>query len=84
MDIAVLEVGLGGRFDTTSVCDTSLSAVTSVDLEHTDILGDSVEDIAWEIGHVIPEGGSCVTAAEGDALGVLREMAGERDAELSE
>ncbi|MDY6780488.1 MAG: Mur ligase family protein, partial [Halobacteria archaeon] len=84
VDIGVLEVGLGGRFDTTSVCDTDVSAVTSVDREHTDVLGEDVEEIAWELGHVIPEDGTCVTGAEGEALEVLRSMADERDANLVE
>lgn len=81
VDTAVLEVGLGGRFDTTGVCDTSVSAITSISLEHTDILGESIEDVAWEIGHVIPKNGVCVTAAT-NAIQVLNKMAGERNADL--
>ena len=81
-DVAVLEVGMGGRFDTTSVCDADVAAVTSVDREHTDVLGDTVDEIAWEIGHVIPDDGVAVTGAGGDALDVLDGMAAERDAEL--
>ncbi|MFW5930086.1 MAG: bifunctional folylpolyglutamate synthase/dihydrofolate synthase, partial [Halobacteriota archaeon] len=46
VDVAVLEVGLGGRYDTTSVCDADAAVVTNVALEHTEQLGDSVREIA--------------------------------------
>ena len=82
VDFAVLEVGMGGRLDTTRVADSDLSAITSVALEHTDVLGDTVEEIAWEIAHVVPEEGVCVTAAEGDALDVVRSKADEKEAVL--
>lgn len=82
VDIAVLEVGMGGRLDTTRVAESDLSAVTSVALEHTDVLGETVEEIAWEVAHVVPEGGACVTATTGEALGVVRSMADERGATL--
>lgn len=80
IDVAVLEVGLGGRFDTTSVCRADVAAVTSVGLEHTGVLGDTVDDIAWEIGHVAPESGRLVTGATAPALEVLDGMATERGA----
>jgi len=82
VDVAVLEVGMGGRLDTTRVADSDLSAVTSVALEHTDVLGDTVKEIAWEIAHVVPEGGVCVTATEGDALDVVRSKADDEGANL--
>ena len=47
-DIAVIEVGLGGRLDATNVVSPLVSAVTSLSLEHTDYLGTSLEDIAQE------------------------------------
>ncbi|XGI84470.1 dihydropteroate synthase [Halorutilales archaeon Cl-col2-1] len=83
LDYAVLEVGLGGRYDITSLCNADAAAVTSVSLEHTDVLGDDTQEIAWEIGHIIPEDGFCSTGARGDPLGVIREMADDRDASLS-
>lgn len=82
VDVAVLEVGMGGRLDTTRVADSDLSAVTSVALEHTDVLGETVEEIAWEVGHVVPEGGVCVTAVEGDAQEVVSSIAEDREAAL--
>ncbi|MFC6723832.1 bifunctional folylpolyglutamate synthase/dihydrofolate synthase, partial [Halobium palmae] len=67
VDVAILEVGIGGRYDATSVVDPVASAVTSVSLEHTDILGDTVEEIARDKAQVAPEGRPLVTGATGEA-----------------
>ena len=48
VDIAVLEVGLGGRLDATNAVEPELSAIASISLEHTDVLGSTVEEIAHE------------------------------------
>ncbi|HDP69441.1 MAG TPA: bifunctional folylpolyglutamate synthase/dihydrofolate synthase [Actinobacteria bacterium] len=55
IDCAVLEVGMGGRWDATSVCNPKISVITNVELEHTDRLGDTVSQIAWEKAHIIKE-----------------------------
>ncbi|MBS3812485.1 bifunctional folylpolyglutamate synthase/dihydrofolate synthase [Candidatus Bipolaricaulota bacterium] len=53
VDLALMETGLGGRYDATRpVGNSVLSVVTSVDLEHTDILGDTIEEIATEIAGI--------------------------------
>jgi len=75
IDIAVLEVGIGGRYDATSVVDPVASAVTSVTLEHTHILGDTVEEIAHDKAHVAPEDAPLVAGTTGDALAAVREVA---------
>jgi dihydropteroate synthase len=72
VDVAVLEVGIGGRYDATSVCTPVASAVTSVTLEHADLLGDTVEEIARDKAQVAGET-PLVTATEGAALGAVRE-----------
>ncbi|WP_247729435.1 dihydropteroate synthase [Halovivax limisalsi] len=54
VDFAVLEVGIGGEKDATSVVDPVAGAVTSVALEHTDVLGDTIEEIARDVAHVAP------------------------------
>jgi dihydropteroate synthase len=77
VDIAVLEVGIGGKYDATSVVDPVASAVTSVTLEHTDILGDTVGEIATDKAHVAPADRPLVTGATGDALAAVREQAGD-------
>ena len=48
VDIAILETGLGGRFDCTNVCDADVSVLTSVSYDHCDLLGDSIPKIAAE------------------------------------
>jgi dihydropteroate synthase len=73
VDVAVLEVGIGGRLDATSVVDPVASAVTAVTLEHTDLLGDTVGEIARDKAAVAPTDAPLVTAAGGDALAAIRE-----------
>jgi len=75
-DIVVLEVGLGGRYDATNIIPPPLAAViTSIDLDHTHILGDKVETIAAEkcgiIKHRTPV--VCYPDQNPDALGVIME-----------
>ena len=77
VDCAVLEVGIGGQYDATSVVDPVASAVTSVALEHTDVLGDTVEEIGRDLAHVAPNDGPLVTAATGDARTGIGAVAGE-------
>jgi dihydropteroate synthase len=77
VDVAVLEVGIGGKFDATSVVDPVASAVTSVTLEHTGVLGDTIEEIARDKAHVAPAAAPLVTGATGDALAAVREQAGD-------
>lgn len=48
VDVAVLEVGLGGRLDSTNACEPIVTAVTSIELEHTDRLGETLGEIAGE------------------------------------
>ncbi|MER3414676.1 MAG: bifunctional folylpolyglutamate synthase/dihydrofolate synthase [Gemmataceae bacterium] len=53
VDWAVVEVGLGGRFDATNVCHPVVSVVTSISLDHTQQLGDTLEKIAFEKAGII-------------------------------
>ncbi|PSQ38219.1 dihydropteroate synthase [Halobacteriales archaeon SW_5_70_135] len=78
VDVAVLEVGIGGRYDATSVVDPVAAAVTSVTLEHTEFLGDTVEEIARDKAQVVPERGPLITATDGAALAAVREVAGDQ------
>lgn len=55
VDIAIIEVGLGGRLDATNVITPNLSVITSIDLDHTKILGNSLEEIALEKAGIIKE-----------------------------
>lgn len=82
VDFAVLEVGMGGRFDATNIVDPLVAVITNVGLDHTDRLGDTVEKIAFEKSGIIKTGGVLVTAAENEAawrviLGRAREEGAE-------
>lgn len=48
LDVVILEVGLGGRLDATNIVDSDIAVITSIDIDHTDFLGDSREQIAFE------------------------------------
>lgn len=56
VDIAAIEVGLGGRLDATNIIDPVVSVITSISFDHTDILGDTIEEIAQEKGGIIKQG----------------------------
>lgn len=60
VDIAVVEVGLGGRLDATNICHSILQVITSVDFDHTEILGGSLEAIAYEKAGIIKPGGIAI------------------------
>ncbi|MFD1599395.1 dihydropteroate synthase [Halobellus rarus] len=74
VDVAILEVGIGGRYDATSAVDPVASAVTSVSLEHTELLGETVEEIARDKAQVAPKAAPLVTGADGAALAAIREV----------
>jgi dihydrofolate synthase/folylpolyglutamate synthase len=67
VDVAVVEVGLGGRLDGTNVIVPVVAAITSVGLDHTDVLGDTIEEIAREKAGIAKPGVPLVIAADNDA-----------------
>ena len=83
VEVQVLEVGLGGRLDATNVVDPLVAVITSLSLDHTALLGDSLEQIAWEKGGIIKPGVTVVSAPQRpEALGVLEGLCRERGARL--
>ena len=83
VDIAVLEVGMGGRWDSTNVVDSEVAVITNVELDHMSELGDTREKIAFEKAGIINEGAVVITA-EGtrEILMILAERCKEVGAEL--
>ncbi len=72
VDWAVVETGLGGRLDATNVLIPAVSIITNIGLEHTQVLGDTIEKIAAEKAGIIKQGVPVVTAAEKpEALAVI-------------
>lgn len=84
-DIVVLEVGLGGRYDSTNVIKNSLlSVITGIAFDHTEILGDTIEKIAWEKAGIIKE--NCPALYGGNdekALAVIEKECEEKHSELT-
>jgi dihydrofolate synthase / folylpolyglutamate synthase len=85
VDAVVLEVGLGGRLDSTNVCQPAVAVITSISLDHTRQLGDTTAKIAAEKGGIIKSGVPVIIGPmDESARGVLVEMARERGSRLIE
>jgi dihydrofolate synthase / folylpolyglutamate synthase len=83
IDVAVVEAGLGGRYDATSVIEPSVVTLTNVGLEHTRWLGPTERHVAEEKLAVVPEGSTIVAGPLGpEALSVAMQTAEERGATL--
>ncbi len=83
VDIAVLEVGLGGRLDATNVCKPLVSVITNIAFDHTAYLGDTLESITHEKAGIIKQNGICITAAkQKKVLEILKEICLRRQAKL--
>lgn len=82
VDLAIWEVGLGGRHDATSALPVDASVVTTIELEHTDVLGDTIAAIAGEKAPVVRPGGVGFTGCGGEALQVIRAHCAAVGAEL--
>jgi dihydrofolate synthase / folylpolyglutamate synthase len=83
VDLAILEVGLGGRLDATNVCAPLVTAITPVSFDHMEHLGHTLAAIAGEKAGIIKPGVPVVVAPqEPEAVGVIRERAAEQRAPL--
>ena len=84
VQVAVIEAGLGGRFDATNVIPSTVQVLTSVGLEHTRWLGPTIRDIAAEKLDVVQPGATLVLGAglDPDAVGVAEQVAAERGATI--
>ncbi|MBM6619765.1 bifunctional folylpolyglutamate synthase/dihydrofolate synthase [Bacillus suaedaesalsae] len=81
MDFVVYEVGLGGRFDSTNIIYPLVTVITTVGLDHTAILGDTIEQIAFEKAGIIKSGVPVVTGVhQEEALQVISKIAKEHNA----
>ncbi len=84
IDIAVIEVGLGGRFDATNIVKPILSVICNVTLEHEDRLGDTIEKIAFEKAGIIKKDISIITSAKDDSLKVIKKVSKEKNSKVYE
>ena len=83
VDIAVIEVGLGGTFDSTNIITPELSVITNIALDHENILG-NLENIARNKAGIIKPKIPVVTGAEGLPLEIIRRTAREKNSPLHE
>jgi dihydrofolate synthase/folylpolyglutamate synthase len=82
-DIAIIEVGMGGRLDATNVVVPEIAVITSIGLDHTEFLGNTIEEIAAEKAGIIKHGRPVVIGALPAAADtVIRRIAAERHARL--
>src|SRR3990170_6911896 len=83
IEMAVLEVGLGGRIDSTNVVIPHVSIITNIGFDHTAILGNTLSSIAYEKAGIIKQGMPVVSAVEApEALSVIEKTCKEKDARL--
>ena len=76
VDAAVVEVGLGGRWDATNVADGEVALVTNVSLDHAEVIGPTLADIASEKAGIVKPGSTLVLGETGDALAPIFRDAG--------
>ncbi|MBD3163853.1 bifunctional folylpolyglutamate synthase/dihydrofolate synthase [Candidatus Woesearchaeota archaeon] len=82
VDFLVLEVGLGGRLDATNVINPLVSIITNISLEHTQVLGETEEQIAYEKAGIIKQNVPVVTLAAGKPLRIIKKIAAQNNSEL--
>jgi dihydrofolate synthase/folylpolyglutamate synthase len=82
VEYAVMEVGMGGRLDSTNVITPEVCVIGNISMDHEEYLGDTIEKIAFEKAGIIKPGIPCVTLNKDAAFGVLKKAAEERGAPL--
>jgi dihydrofolate synthase/folylpolyglutamate synthase len=84
VDIAIIETGLGGRFDATNVVTPLLSIITPISLDHTEVLGKTIEKIAYEKAGIIKKNVPTVTdvSQPKEALEVIEQECGKMNSPL--
>ena len=84
VDIAIIEVGLGGRLDSTNIINPLLSVITNIGLDHTQFLGETLKEIAFEKGGVIKKDTPVVVGEyQREVMPVFKELAVSKNAPLS-
>ncbi len=83
VDYAVIEAGMGGRFDSTNIIVPEVSVITQIDLDHQEYLGNTIEEIALEKAGIIKQGAKCIVAEQKHNIkDIFRKAAEEKECEL--
>ena len=84
VDIAIVETGLGGRLDSTNVIKPKITVITSITADHTEILGDDLETIAFEKGGIIKKGVPLILSSQSkEVKNVLLEIADRKNSNVT-
>lgn len=83
VDYAIIEVGLGGRYDATNIITPLVSVITNVSLDHQQQLGETIEDISGEKAGIIKKNTPVVTSAGKKAVTVIKKMCDYQNASLT-
>lgn len=81
-DIIVLETGMGGLYDCTNIISPIISVITSVGLDHTDVLGKTVQDIAYKKAGIIKENSNTVVYMQEDTIDVFKRECAKKNSNL--
>jgi len=85
IDVLICETGMGGRLDATNVCNSIISVITNVGLEHTDVLGKRITDIAYEKAGIIKKNNVVISGSrKRKVLDIISNMVKEKKARLVE
>lgn len=82
VEYVVLETGLGGLLDATNVVEDSISVITSIDFDHTERLGDTIEKIAEQKAGIIKENSTVIVEEKNLGFSVIQRVAKEKNAKL--
>ena len=83
VDYACIEVGIGGKLDCTNIVDSSISVITSISYDHTEILGNTIEEITEQKAGIIKENSIVVSACqEKESINIIEKMAREKNSTL--
>ena len=72
LDVVVLEVGLGGRLDATNIVDSDVSIITSIGIDHTEFLGNTIDSIALEKAGVMRPFKKCIFAQSNPPMALMK------------
>lgn len=83
LDIIVMEVGLGGLLDPTNIIPSDIQIITNIDLEHTEELGNTIKEIAYQKAGIIKENSICITTENNPVpISVFTEVAKGKNAKI--
>lgn len=83
VDFACIEVGIGGKLDCTNIVDSSISIITSISYDHTEILGNTIEEITEQKAGIIKENSIVVSACqEKESINIIEKIAKEKNSKL--